>query len=398
MLSSLFIFVPLFQCIVYFYIYLFLFCSNYHYLCFIYRAFQKIEQFARRFGFPCETHQVTTEDGYILTLHRIPGGRGPKPKTNGGVVLLFPGLMASSETWLFRGADKDLPYVFADSGFDVWICNPRGNFFSRRHKTLDPDKDLRFWNYSIHEYGVFDLPASVDYALNVTKQNSLFFIGHSIGASAFFIMCSLKPDYNRKIRLATLLAAAAYITQPVTPLTQFILSFIPPLTKVIKENEVHEEIFPRGGMITSLAQILCRDGAITRSFCISGIFGVVGRNNKQFNYTLLPEVLNYYPSGTSFNVLVHVHDILIKRRFGPINGPNGTEYDLKMITAPVSLHYADGDAIISKEDNEFLAKRLPNVVGLFKVPYHNFNHIDFMWGIDSKILVYDHLINILKQY
>ena len=26
-------------------------------------------------GYPEETHYVTTEDGYILTLHRIPAGK-----------------------------------------------------------------------------------------------------------------------------------------------------------------------------------------------------------------------------------------------------------------------------------------------------------------------------------
>ncbi|KAB0791274.1 hypothetical protein PPYR_03074 [Photinus pyralis] len=356
------------------------------------------EALASRFGFLCESHQVTTEDGYILTLHRISGGKKMKTKPNGGgVLLLFPGLLASSETWLFRGADKDLPYVFADNGFDVWICNPRGNFFSRKHRSLDPDTDAHFWNYSIHEHGVFDLPASVDYALKVTKQNSLFFIGHSIGASAFFIMCSLKPEYNKKVRLATTLAAAAYVTRPVTPLTQILLSLVPLLSRAVTENGIYE-LFPRGGILSVVGQVLCRKGAITRSLCVSMVFAVVGRNNEQFNYTLFPEALNYYPSGSSFNVMTHLYDIFAARRFGPISGDTSEEYDMKMVTAPVALYYADGDALISKEDNELLAKRLPNVVGLFKVPYHNFNHIDFMWSIDSKILLYDRLVNLMKQY
>ena len=30
-------------------------------------------------GYPAEAHTVTTEDGYILTMHRIPHGKNEQP-------------------------------------------------------------------------------------------------------------------------------------------------------------------------------------------------------------------------------------------------------------------------------------------------------------------------------
>jgi lysosomal acid lipase/cholesteryl ester hydrolase len=33
-------------------------------------------------------------------------------------------------------------------GYDVWLGNNRGTTFSRRHKTLDPDKSRLFWQFS----------------------------------------------------------------------------------------------------------------------------------------------------------------------------------------------------------------------------------------------------------
>ncbi|KAF5286549.1 hypothetical protein FQA39_LY16232 [Lamprigera yunnana] len=351
------------------------------------------EGLAQGYGFTCQSHEVVTEDGYILTVHRIISAK-VKPKQN-SVVLLLPGLLASSETWLFRGADKDLPYVFASSGYDVWICNPRGNYFSRRHTTLNPDVNIEFWNFSAHEHGVYDLPATVDYALNLTKEQSVYFFGHSIGATAFFIMCAEKPEYNAKIKLANALAPAAIVSQPLSSVTQFLLSLVPTVMKFLNFNGIYE-IFPRGGFYSVVGKALCGDSAITQNLCLTLIFSVVGTRNDQFNQTMLAEALTYYPSGTSIDVLNHVYQIYVKKRFAPLNSDE--EYKLELVSAPVALHYGDGDALSSKEDEEILSRRLPNAVGIYKVPYKNYNHVDFMWGVDSKMLLYDHLLSLMERY
>lgn len=61
-------------------------------------------------GYPFEDHEVVSEDGYILTLHRIPRGRHEvKPfKSKKPVALFQHGLLASSDVFLFRGPEHDL--------------------------------------------------------------------------------------------------------------------------------------------------------------------------------------------------------------------------------------------------------------------------------------------------
>ena len=63
-----------------------------------------------REGYPVETHQVITEDGYILRMHRIPYSKR-SPRSDGGerpAVYIQHGLTSSSADWLVAGPKKAL--------------------------------------------------------------------------------------------------------------------------------------------------------------------------------------------------------------------------------------------------------------------------------------------------
>lgn len=99
-------------------------------------------------GYNLDSHEVQTEDGYILTVHRIPHGKGNADVTDKPAVLVMPGLLCSSACFLLMGPENSTAYVLANAGYDVWIANPRGTTHSRRHISLDPDVDKQaFWDY-----------------------------------------------------------------------------------------------------------------------------------------------------------------------------------------------------------------------------------------------------------
>lgn len=49
------------------------------------------------------------------------------------------------------------------------------------------------------EMGKYDVPASIDYVLNTTHHERLYYIGFSMGTTVFFTMMNHRPQYNDKV-------------------------------------------------------------------------------------------------------------------------------------------------------------------------------------------------------
>lgn len=58
---------------------------------------------------------------------------------------------------------------------------------------LDPDNDLQFWRFSLHELGVKDLSAMISNIVRISGNSQLSFIGHSMGTTCFLILASYRP-------------------------------------------------------------------------------------------------------------------------------------------------------------------------------------------------------------
>lgn len=70
----------------------------------------------RYWGYPAEEHVVVTEDGYVLTMHRIPFGRNGTQGQPRQPVFLGHSLLTSSAVFSFGPPEKELAYLLADAG------------------------------------------------------------------------------------------------------------------------------------------------------------------------------------------------------------------------------------------------------------------------------------------
>lgn len=151
-------------------------------------------------GFEVEEHSTFTKDGYMLILHRIPARLEAKGRLNYKKPVLFMhGCMLSSECWVaLQDKDRGLPYLLSSMGYDVWLGNNRGNRYCNIHSKYKPS-DPAFWDFSIDEMALYDVPAMVDYILEETRFKSLTYIGFSQGTAQCFASLSINKELNSKI-------------------------------------------------------------------------------------------------------------------------------------------------------------------------------------------------------
>lgn len=66
--------------------------------------------------------------------------------------------------------------------------------------------------------GYFDLPAEIDFILNNTIYTQLTYIGHSMGTTMFYVMASMRPEYNEKLLGQISLAPVGYLSRTRSPI------------------------------------------------------------------------------------------------------------------------------------------------------------------------------------
>ncbi|XP_062557761.1 lipase 3-like [Armigeres subalbatus] len=373
--------------------------------------------------YPAEIHVVTTKDGYILKLHRIPdpafeedldssndtlGSVSSNILDNGGgcrgVVLLMHGIFSTAADFVVTGPESGLAFVLADAGFDVWMGNARGTRFSRKSLHHTP-KDAAFWDFSWHEIGVGDLPAMIDYILRQTNQRQLFYVGHNQGVTALLALLSEKPKYNRKISIATGMAPVAYLGNGNNEIVKNLAMFNDQLWMTLSSLKIFE-LTPTENALQFVGNIICSGNAPTRTVCNDLLVEMFGYSSEQARL-LLPGLLDNALSGISTKQLVHYGQLIQTRKFQQFDYKNfltnmkrykqakPTEYDLSKVTVPFILYSGSKEFFTSLTDFQRLVKNLPTVQSQSELP--GWGHLDFIYNAQVYLKVYSKIIEAMHS-
>lgn len=356
-------------------------------------------------GYPIEEYEVQTQDGYILGLFRIPHGRTNSTKSGSKpAVFLQHGLLAASTNWVENPANESLGFLLADAGYDVWMGNMRGNTYSRKHVSLDPDK-LEFWQFSWDQMAKYDIPALVNFALKKSNQSQLAYVGHSQGTLVAFTGLSMNPDLAQKV--TTLFALGpVYTVKDINIYLRDLISdgLVKLLADVLTIAGI-DEFLPNNYLTNKLgAQTLCA-WPETQFICENVLLFLGGYSQHHMNLSRIQVYVSKEPAGTSLRNMEHFLQMVLSGKcqmydYGLIgnlvryNSTTPPEYHVENLTTPVALFWGVDDVLADPEDVERLIPKIPHLIYNKKI--ENFEHLDFIWAMDAKSILYDDIISIMR--
>ncbi|XP_048001227.1 lipase 3-like [Leguminivora glycinivorella] len=337
-------------------------------------------------GYKAETHTVTTEDGYILTLFRIPRGKKCRGPTKQPPVLIIHGFLESADCYIDGDPNTDLGYLIPDECYDTWFGSYRGTFYSRGHVRLNPNTDREYWQFSTDEMGMYDVPTFVDYVLNNTGSQQLNYIGFSQGGGGFIIMCSERPGYCNKIKLFIGLAPATRHLNtrslPFRLITQAVNGILGPL-----QDAGIYELLTKGYPIQRILNFLCQNNILAGIIC--GALDAILDNPNPGSITpnTLRIVYQHTPAGISTKLGARYGQAMTETQFlkfdygataniqlyGSATPP---AYNISAVTCPVVVIQGMNDGIVDLRDSLWAANQMPNLIEYHRVSDPLWTHFD----------------------
>lgn len=296
-----------------------------------------------------EKYAALTEDGYQLVMYRMMPQRSPR-----AVVLLQHGIRQSSADWLM--IHQNLPKQLLSAGMEVWLGNSRASQESAGHTYLSQDS-TKFWDFSFHEIGYYDLAAMIDTALARSNRNQLHLVAYSEGSTAALTLLSERPSYNAKVASLNLIAPATFLGNShvrglATLYDRFRLLVPWSLQELLTGRHWPYENSPK--QLEHFQQLL-----------VSGRF-------HQYDYGFWNN----------------------QKRYGVDNPP---PYSLWRLTAPVTLHFGEVDGVVHPKDVRNLATQLNKSSSVRMIQYDGFDHRDFMARPDAAREVYPRITSAIMQ-
>ncbi|KAM6266182.1 LOW QUALITY PROTEIN: lipase member M-like [Porphyrio hochstetteri] len=316
-------------------------------------------------------------------------------------MILQHGLLEDASNWITNQPNNTLGFLLADAGFDVY-GNNRGNRWSRKHQKYSIDQD-EFWAFSFDETAKFDLPAAINFILQKTGQENLYYIGYSQGTTIAFIAFSIMPELAQKIKLFFALATVTTIKSARSPATK--LLHLP--EKMLRGLLGKREFLPQSEHLRQLIVPVCSHQAFA-GLCRSVFFSLGGCNLKNIDKNRIGVYIAQNPAGTSVQNIVHwsqeAHSGKFqaydwgssKKSMEKYQQPTPPLYNVEEMTVPTAVWTGGQDLLASPKDVAVLLSQVKRVIYHKMIP--GWAHLDFIWGLDAPLHMYNEIIDLMQKY
>ncbi|XP_034286244.1 lysosomal acid lipase/cholesteryl ester hydrolase-like isoform X7 [Pantherophis guttatus] len=296
-------------------------------------------QIIQYWGYSSEEYEVLTDDGYYLKLNRIISG-------------------------------KHFPHL---TGISI----------------------------SFHEMAIYDIPATIAFILQKTKQNRLYYFGHGQGGTLGFIAFSLLPHLAQKVKLF-LCFTPAYTLRGITGLPKALGKIPAGLRKLIWGKKKYYLLSNR---LKAFLAYGCSH-AMFDKLCLQGIFFMGGYNAKNLNTSRADVYVGIFPDFTSVKTLSHWGQVIYSKEFkyfdhGKKNKAiyNRTKppfYKIEDVTIPVAVWSGGRDIVATKKDVELMTSQITHLVFYKNIP--DWQHMDPILGLDIPQQLYNDIRKLMQKY
>ncbi|PMB68381.1 putative lipase [Beauveria bassiana] len=366
-------------------------------------------ELCRFWGYEAEEHIVQTKDGYLLGLHRLQWKRGEEgQRVNNGpksirkrVIYMHHGLLMNSEVWVCQTDEKRcLAFELVEQGFDVWeqFGNNRGNKYSKKSIHSSPNS-TRFWDFSIDEFAFHDIPDSIEYILESTRQQSLSYIGFSQGTAQAFATLAIHPKLNHQVNVFIALAPAMAPAGLSNGIVDSLMKASPSALYLM---------FGRRSILSSATtwESIMYPPLFARSIDM-GLSFLFNWKTLNISYSQKLAAYPHLYSFTSTKSVVHWFQIIRNRSFQlydddvhqPISVTTSrksskvAKYPTRNIRTPVVLVYGGSDSLV---DINSMLRELPPQTVATEIPHYE--HLDFLWARDVDVQVFQHVFDALDSF
>ncbi|XP_045710093.1 lipase member K-like isoform X3 [Phyllostomus hastatus] len=330
---------------------------------------RNVSQMISYWGYPSEEYDGMTEDSYILEIYRISYGK------------------KNSEN--------------RDAGYDVWMGNSRGNTWSRKHLKFSPTSP-EFWAFSLDEMAKYDLPATINFIVEKTGQERLYYVGHSQGTTIAFIAFSTNPELAKRIKIFFALAPVTTVQYTRSPMRR-LTTLSRQAVKVLFGDKMFS---PHTFFEQFIATKVC-NRKLFRRICSNFLFSFSGFDPKNLNMSRLDVYLAQSQAGTSVQNMLHWSQAVNSGLFQAFDWGNPDKnmehfhqltppvYNVSQMEVPTAMWSGGQDNVADSKDTENLLPKITRLIYYKFIPHYN--HVDFYLGQDAPQEIYQDLIRMMEE-
>ena len=141
----------------------------------------------------------------------------------------------------------------------------------------------------------------------------------------------------------------------------------------------------------------------------SSLHIICGFDSAQLDNKMMEKIVQHTPAGTSTNTVIHYAQGIQSGNFSHFDfGKDGNieaygqdfppEFFIEAVNVPVASYWSQHDWLAQPSDVLRYLSKLPNNFATYEVPFQPWDHLDYLWGMDAKIILYPEVLKNMEKF